>query len=676
MRDPLEIAVAHAPTISLAAAERLLVGSPTPVPIEAAPWLLEHQRAAVMRLCTIVGAWGGAILADATGLGKTYVALGVARARGEKATVIAPAALREQWLDASRRAGASIAFSSTESLSRGREPLESQFVVIDEAHHFRNPSTRRYGVLARWLIRRHALLLTATPLVNRVDDVVALLGLFLPDDALRPAGIASLGDLKGKPALVLRAWRAVAVARNAREAGVDFGLPRRRVSAPIACPAVNPSCLAQLIDLIDALETPGADEPRALLQLLLFRALASSGTALRASAQHHLRFVERAIEAAREGIGLERRSFNKLVATGDPDQLGFLPILLEAGGLPVDVNALERDRDRLRQISTIARSGDHDPKALALQSILEARTLEDKAVVFVNTVGTAQYLARWLPGAVALTGAGGWTRAGHLPVRDAILPFRPSARPPAHLDARVLVATDVAGEGLDLQGANLVVHYDLPWTAARLAQRVGRVHRLGSPHQTVDERAFIPVTPLAERLQLVTRLLAKERIGRAINRFVAPTAAALHSTASRTRLHERPKGPPAIVYRLELGGYALVGALPRLSAAVAARRLRSLLRAATRRVEAPRAVRAARRVLLHAASRAVKERSPDLVERIDRVLGRLATGLRAGELMLLEDAVSQSAGRLRRILEWVDRVTDRPARSPSVEVFLVGQADA
>jgi len=601
------------------------------------------------------------------------VALGVALARGQTATVIGPAALRAQWLAASRRAGAPIAFSSTESLSRGREPHGSELVVIDEAHHFRNPGTRRYGVLARWLTRRQALLLTATPLVNRVEDVVALLRLFLPDDALRAAGIASLVELRDRPALIRNAWQAVAVARNAREAGIAFGLPRRRVCAPIACPPVDPPRLAELIDLIDALETPGTDEPRALLQLLLLRALASSGTALHASAQHHLRFVERSIEAAREGVALERRSFKKLVATGDPDQLGFLPFLLEAGGPPGDVNALQRDRDRLRQISLLSRC--HDPKARALQALLKARKPEARAVVFVNTVRTAHYLARLLPCAVALTGAGGWTRAGRLPARDAILPFHPSGRPPAHLDARVLVATDVAGEGLDLQGANLVVHYDLPWTAARLAQRMGRVRRLGSPHRTVDERAFIPVTPLAERLLVVTRLLAKERIGRAVNRFSASTGAALDA-AGRTRFHERPpERPPALVYRLELGGYALVGALPRLPPAAVARRLRSLLRAATRRVEAPRVVRVARRALLHAASRAVKERSHDLVGRIDRALGRLATGLKAGELMLLEDAVSQSSGRLRRMLEWVDRVADRPASSPSVEVFLVDAAD-
>ena len=46
-------------------------------------------------------------------------------------------------------------------------------------------------------------------------------------------------------------------------------------------------------------------------------------------------------------------------------------------------------------------------------------------------------------------------------------------------DVRVLVATDAAGEGVNLQRANLMVNYDLPWNPNRLEQRFGRIHRIG-----------------------------------------------------------------------------------------------------------------------------------------------------------------------------------------------------
>ena len=46
-------------------------------------------------------------------------------------------------------------------------------------------------------------------------------------------------------------------------------------------------------------------------------------------------------------------------------------------------------------------------------------------------------------------------------------------------DVQVLVATDAAGEGINLQRAHLMVNYDLPWNPNRLEQRFGRIHRIG-----------------------------------------------------------------------------------------------------------------------------------------------------------------------------------------------------
>ncbi len=43
----------------------------------------------------------------------------------------------------------------------------------------------------------------------------------------------------------------------------------------------------------------------------------------------------------------------------------------------------------------------------------------------------------------------------------------------------ILIATDAAGEGVNLQNANLMVNYDLPWNPNRLEQRFGRIHRIG-----------------------------------------------------------------------------------------------------------------------------------------------------------------------------------------------------
>ena len=44
---------------------------------------------------------------------------------------------------------------------------------------------------------------------------------------------------------------------------------------------------------------------------------------------------------------------------------------------------------------------------------------------------------------------------------------------------KVLIATDAAGEGINLQRAHLMVNYDLPWNPNRIEQRFGRIHRIG-----------------------------------------------------------------------------------------------------------------------------------------------------------------------------------------------------
>ena len=55
-------------------------------------------------------------------------------------------------------------------------------------------------------------------------------------------------------------------------------------------------------------------------------------------------------------------------------------------------------------------------------------------------------------------------------------PRKPSPTTP---EVRVLVATDAAGEGINLQRAHLMVNYDLPWNPNRIEQRFGRIHRIG-----------------------------------------------------------------------------------------------------------------------------------------------------------------------------------------------------
>jgi hypothetical protein len=77
---------------------------------------------------------------------------------------------------------------------------------------------------------------------------------------------------------------------------------------------------------------------------------------------------------------------------------------------------------------------------------------------------------------------------------------------------RHLLVTDVAAEGLDLQRAARVIHYDLPWTPMRLEQREGRAVRLGSAHSAVDVVRPTPPPELEREVGVGDALRRKARL--------------------------------------------------------------------------------------------------------------------------------------------------------------------
>jgi len=103
-----------------------------------------------------------------------------------------------------------------------------------------------------------------------------------------------------------------------------------------------------------------------------------------------------------------------------------------------------------------------------------------------------------------LPASGGVVAGGRLTRDETLARFAPRAlrveAPPRAERIDVLLATDLLSEGVNLQDANVVVHLDVPWTAARMAQRVGRVARLGSMHPRVHVHIFRPPASAATLL--------------------------------------------------------------------------------------------------------------------------------------------------------------------------------
>ena len=63
-------------------------------------------------------------------------------------------------------------------------------------------------------------------------------------------------------------------------------------------------------------------------------------------------------------------------------------------------------------------------------------------------------------------------------------------------EATIMIATEAAAEGINLQFCSLIVNFDLPWNPQRIEQRIGRCHRYGQKHDVVVVNFFRPKSPI------------------------------------------------------------------------------------------------------------------------------------------------------------------------------------
>ena len=474
--------------------------------------LYPHQQRAVARVRRLLRLAGGAMLADATGLGKTFVALAVGDGV-ERLLIAAPASLLNAWRAVAERAEVKAAFISIERLSRGVPPpvLNPELVIIDEAHHFRNPRTRRYAAAAALCDRSRVLLLSATPLQNRRDDLVAELALFLGD----AAATASDDDL------------ARFVVRR-RAASAELRLPAvigpRRVHLPV---------IDDLLDDLLALPPPvrgrNEGEAAALVAYTLLRQWSSSRAALIGGLRRRLGKALALTASLEAGRWPAREELTAWSCSDDAVQLALPELLSPVGtGPPAELSrlleAVREHADGIRLLlSRLRISPDPDAcRAAAVDEICRAHP-DTRVIAFSQYAETVHEIARLLmlrrAGVAELTARGGRVAGGRISRRGVLAQFSPDAarsRDSSCERITLLVTTDVLSEGLDLQRASVVVHLDLPWNPARLEQRVGRVRRIGSSHDTVHVYAISPPTTSERVLHVEARLRAKLRLASGI----------------------------------------------------------------------------------------------------------------------------------------------------------------
>ncbi len=471
--------------------------------------LANHQRDAVVRVLRLLETRGGALLADDVGLGKSFIAAEIVRRLGGACELIVPAALVEQWRETLARFDAHARILTHDAILR--EPFMPQplrrLVVVDEAHAFRNPRTRRYAALAQRGIAARVLLVTATPVCNSVQDLEALLRLIARDDLLSDLGVPSIdAAFESRDAGAIHGIVAELVIRRDRSVlpvPLQFGALERRVVRH-AVPT---------IEQIDELRFPLVGG-HAILRRFLRRRLESSEAALLESVRRQLRFYERALAALGAGRTLPKRDYRRAFAH-EEDRGAFQDVLFWELFAPEGDADPRMIREEVRLLEVIAAAARQSPCEKRAQLVALLRELDEPALIFTGSAATARDLQAVL-------------RCGLVTSRersrDAVLEAFRRGR----ID--VVVSTDLAAEGLNLQRAGVVVHYDIPWNPVKLDQRNGRAYRIGQPRAVVQAIYFIP---RSRETRIVETVARKNRMRRRV--FAESAVAAVAP---------RPGGPP------------------------------------------------------------------------------------------------------------------------------------
>lgn len=171
---------------------------------------------------------------------------------------------------------------------------------------------------------------------------------------------------------------------------------------------------------------------------------------------------------------------------------------------------LEHDLKLLNQIRNLWHGINRDPKLLKFVDLLTSRKVlkESKLIVFTESKETADYLSAHLTKELGNTVLN-YTGSSSANIRERVIEnFDARARFPKN-DYRVLVATEVLSEGVNLHQANVVINYDIPWNPTRLMQRVGRINRVDTSFDKIFTFNFFPTRQSNDQIKLKEAAEAK-----------------------------------------------------------------------------------------------------------------------------------------------------------------------
>ena len=143
---------------------------------------LQYQKDAIERGIDRIERFGGVIIADVVGLGKSIIASAIAHNLNLQTIIIAPPHLKTQWEDYKAEFNLNAHIYTTgeieKALNRHENLNHELLIILDEAHKHRNEDTKNYKLLHQLCAGNKVMALTATPFNNDPKDIYALIKLF------------------------------------------------------------------------------------------------------------------------------------------------------------------------------------------------------------------------------------------------------------------------------------------------------------------------------------------------------------------------------------------------------------------------------------------------------------------------------------------------------------------
>jgi superfamily II DNA or RNA helicase len=263
---------------------------------------------------------------------------------------------------------------------------------------------------------------------------------------------------------------------------------------------------------------------RGLIRVLLFKRFESSVHAFRCTIGRLLK-VHRAFKTAMDSgivpageaaqaILYESDSYNDVELVdalreieGKYDLADFDEARLRAD-IEHDITLL----DKMQQM-VVPITAENDDKLQTLRKLLRDEVPNTKCLIFTQYADTAEYLAKHLSPDIGDEQFAAVYSSDKSKL-SVVARFAPNANPELRRhargpDLRIVVATDVLSEGLNLQDCDRIINYDLHWNPVRLIQRFGRIDRIGSTHGEIFGHNFLPERALEQHLGLEQVLKAR-----------------------------------------------------------------------------------------------------------------------------------------------------------------------